>query len=57
MSTSNAITNTSCTIKFKIQSLSMIVLQDLESKKALFYIFDSNGSAVEKLRKPLFYKS
>ena len=52
----NAVVNFKALPKL-IQSLSMIVLQNLESKKALFYIFGSNGSAVEKLRKPLFYKS
>ena len=38
-----------------IQSWTRVLLQDLESKKGTFYSFCSNGSAVEKLKKHLFY--
>ena len=31
-----------------------VVYQNLESKKALFYIFDSTGSVFENSEKPLF---
>ena len=44
-------------LQLYIQLRTRVVLQDLESKKAHFYIFCSDGSADEKLRKPLFYKS
>ena len=39
---------------FQIHPWTEVVYQNLESKNALFYIFDSTGSVFENSEKPLF---